>query len=191
MTDPNQLNDWIATTTSAILEQCKKLALEPSTEQHCDDNQEWLCLSLVVRAVSAHGEGAASIQDVHRQFRAVLAIQALQTCLEVDTDWDQHVQTVLSERGETELPEKVSSSLAWRAIASAYAGFLTIPTMGSKMSKNGQKSLATAQILVYCVLAGITYHSSPIDPDSLDDSLAWTVWNDTRRQLVVANPSSV
>lgn len=165
--DLNDLNTWTESTVTAVLEECKKRALGDSTEQHHDDDEAWLCLSLVTRTVCSFDQCAATIDDVHRQFRVAMAIQALQACLEIE-DWDKHMQTVLSERGETELLDVASNSFAWRALASAYAGFLTLASLGSVMSKNGQRSLATAQLLTYCILAGVTFHSSPIDVDSQD-----------------------
>jgi len=167
VTNQSDMKEWIAATVTAILDECKKVGPGSSTDKNNDDDQLWLCLSLVARAVSMYDECAPVFDDIHRQFRATLAIQALQTCLELE-DWDQRVQTVLSERGEAELPVRASSSLAWRAIASSYAAFLTIPSLGSSMSKNGQRTLATVELMAYCILAGITSHSSPIDQESED-----------------------
>lgn len=167
VSDHASLKDWVASTVTAVLDQCKKLRTAASVDKHKDDDELWLCLSLLARSISTFDDCTSKVDDIHRQFRATLAIQALQMCLEID-DWDKHLQTVLSERGETELPVRASSSLAWRAIASTYAAFLTIPSLGSAVTKNGQRCLATVKLMTYCMLAGVTSHSSPIDLESQD-----------------------
>jgi len=169
--DQDELKDWIAVTVTAILNQCKTLKAESSAgSKHHDDDEMWLCLALITRVISSFDTCNDTVDDIHRQVRASIAIQALQQCLEID-DWDEQIQTVLSERGETELPVRASSSLAWRAIASSYAGFLTIPSLGSAITKNGQRCLATVNIITYCILAGVTFHSSPIDMSSEDEAI--------------------
>lgn len=167
VTDQDELDNWIQVTATAVLDQCKTLSAETSFS---GDDEMWLCLPLMARAVSTFEHCQSMFdEDIYRQFRAILAMQALQTCLEVNGDWNQHVKTTLEERGEMELPEYAATSLAWRAIASAYAAFLRIQSLGSAITKNGQRCLATIKLMTYCILAGISLHSS-ISVASIENS---------------------
>ena len=163
MSDQNNISDWIALTVTAVLDQCKNLRSESPIEHPDNDDQMWLCLSLMTRVISTFDK-CIDLDDVHREFRAVIAIRALQMCLEID-DWNEHLQSVLSASRETELLARASSSLPWRAIASSYTGFLTIPRLGSEVTKNPQRCLATVEMMAYCAMAGITFHGNPINPE--------------------------
>lgn len=150
-----------------------------------DDDEVWLCRSLMVGSVSMYNDCTLDYNDIHRQFRAILAIEALKSCLEIE-EWDQHMETVLSERGETELPTHSSTSLAWRAIASSYAAFLTIPSLGNAFSKNGQRSLATTELIRYCFVAGISDHNGPILVDEdCEDATSKSVFGSTDEASVL------
>ena len=177
VSDPSEVKEWISSTVTSILDQCNKVG--SSTDKSQDDDQVWLCLSLMVGSLSMYNDCTMVFDDIHRQFRATLAIQALQSCLEID-DWNKHMETVLSERGETELPVHASTSLAWQAIASSYAAFLTIPSLGNAFSKNGQKCLATTELIRYCLVAGITDHNGPIvDDEDAEDAPSKGVFGST------------
>jgi hypothetical protein len=158
LTDEDSKNGLIENTAIAMLDKCRQLGPGSDAKQEEEDTEFWLCLPLVVRTVSMF-ERRVPVDQIHQKLRAAMAVRALQMCLDIE-DWDQHLQSVLSSRGETNLAERASSSFRWRALASSVVGFLTIPSLGDTVLRDGQRCLATVENLSLCTLAGLNIEVS-------------------------------
>lgn len=156
--DEDSKNDWIENAAIAMLDECRQLGPGLNVKEEKDDTEFWLCLPLVVRTVSMF-DRRVPVDQIHQKLRAAMAVRALQMCLGIG-DWDQHLRSVLSSHGETNLADWTTSSFRWRALASSVVGFLTIPSLGDTLLRDGQRCLATVENLSLCTLAGLNVEVS-------------------------------
>lgn len=143
-------------TVDRIVSQRSSFGPGTTEKEDSDDEEAWLCLSLMTRLFPNH-DTKGQIHEKSSEFKAQLAMQSLQTCLEIK-DWDKHVREVLEENGSG-LEERYDTSLRWKAISSAYVAFLTIELLGDKVAEDGPRCMATFESTMYCAQAGMNLFS--------------------------------
>jgi hypothetical protein len=149
--DPIQ---WMKTTAKAVLRDLSDLGPgDPGTEDK-DDNEAWLCHSLIVRLFSSVDSNYEPSQPSN-QFKAVLSMQALENCLKVE-DMTEKGKSILNETGN----RSILGQAGWLSVASTYAALTEVVMADDDMVMDGPRCLATVECSFAAFQAGMLLLSS-------------------------------